>query len=130
MIARKEGHWIGILRRLDKISILLQDILKVDCLRNCPKKIYKGTNWFSITHKMAQLVLQEEPFIKKYCSFSLCADEIFLQTVAMNSQLCNTIVDLDLRCIDWLRGNSYTYTVNDYEMLMSSNCLFARKFSD
>lgn len=34
-----------------------------------------------------------------------------------------------LRHIDWIRGNPYTFTINDKEELLSSNNLFARKFS-
>ena len=33
------------------------------------------------------------------------------------------------RCIDWDRGEPYTFTVSDYDMLMNSGCFFARKFS-
>lgn len=130
MISRREGHWIGLLRRINRFSVFLQEYFNIDRLQNCSKKIYKGTNWFSITHEMALLVLSEERFIRKHCYRAFCADEIFLQTVAMNSHLLNTIIDEDLRCIDWTRGNPYTYREDDYVFLMNSKCLFARKFSD
>ena len=32
-----------------------------------------------------------------------------------------------MRYIDWNRGNPYTFTIDDYEELMKSGCLFARK---
>lgn len=59
----------------------------------------------------------------------MCADELFLQTVAMESPLRETIIDDSLREIDWERGKPYTYRSDDYELLMSSHNLFARKFS-
>lgn len=57
------------------------------------------------------------------------ADEIFLQTIAYNSQLKETIVNDALREIDWMRGNPYVYTSEDEELLRNSPKLFARKFS-
>lgn len=35
-----------------------------------------------------------------------------------------------MRCIDWERGTPYTYTLDDYKMLMASDKLFARKFDE
>lgn len=128
-IGRKEGHFIGLLRRVDNMFLTFQKAFKINRLKNCPKKIYKGTNWFSITDAMAHIILSEEHFIRKYCC-SICADEIFLQTVAMNSDLASTIVDEDLRYIDWERGNPYTFCNADYNALTSTAKLFARKFSD
>ena len=33
-----------------------------------------------------------------------------------------------MRYIDWKKGNPYSFTINDYDELMNSGCLFARKF--
>ena len=35
-----------------------------------------------------------------------------------------------MRYIDWKRGNPYTFEKNDYQLLIDSNMLFARKFSE
>ena len=69
---------------------------------------------------------------------SVCGDELFLQTVARNSKyaekICNpnTMPDIaDTRLIDWERGsnnNPYVFRESDYEELMKSKALFARKF--
>lgn len=126
----KEGHIPNFLRLVERISMSLQAFLGVDRLRNCPKKIYKGSNWFSITDAMVQTVLAEEPFIRKYFSHSLASDELFLQTIAMNSELRETVADEYLRHIDWNRGGPYVFHTEDYEELMSCSAFFARKFSD
>lgn len=34
----------------------------------------------------------------------------FFNLIAQNSSLSETIVDNDLRCIDWKRGNPYIYS--------------------
>ena len=129
-IGRSNDLMPRILRLAERISLLVQTLLRIDRLKNCPKKIYKGSNWFSITHAMAHTILQEEPFIRRYCFHSLAPDEIFVQTVAMNSPLRDTVADEYLRCIDWERGAPYTFRSGDYAELMRSNALFARKFSD
>ncbi len=35
-----------------------------------------------------------------------------------------------LRYIDWERGNPYVFRREDFEYLMASNCMFARKFDE
>lgn len=51
---------------------------------------------------------------KKLCNHSLCADEIFLQTIAMMSPYKNNIVNDSLRYVDWNRGNPYTFRNEDF----------------
>ena len=131
MLGKKSGHFIGALWRINNFSLYIQRKLHINRLKFCPKKIYKGTNWFSITEEMVREILNQEKFIKKYFYKSLCADEIFVQTIAMNSYLKNTIADADLRCIDWNRGNPYIWRVEDMDYLLTQQSgIFARKFSD
>lgn len=129
-IGRKTGWLVGILYRAEQVALNVQRILRINRIRQCPKALYKGANWFSIDHAMAMEVISEIPFIQKYFFHSLCADEFFLQTVAMNSSLKDTVENEDLRYIDWDRGSPYTFTSEDYDILMASKKLFARKFSD
>lgn len=46
----------------------------------------KGANWFSITDELARYVLSKEKWIKKVFKDTDCADEIFLQTIVINSK--------------------------------------------
>jgi hypothetical protein len=56
-------------------------------------------------------------------------DEIFFQTVLLNSPLRDTIVNDNLRYIDWTRGRRPAILeVRDFEALRASPKLFARKF--
>ena len=126
---RTPGPWFGMLRKIEKISLKVQKILGVDRLARYPGKMYKGTNWFSITHEMAQYVISQRKHIVKWFRFTLCADELFLHTVAMQSPMRDTIIDDSLREIDWKRGQPYTYRKEDEKMLSDSPKLFARKFS-
>ena len=98
----------------------------------------KGRNWFSITHGLAKLVVEKEEWVKEIFGQSVCGDELFLQTVARNSEyakkICNpvTMPEIpDTRYIDWRRGsnnNPYIFRESDYEALKNSSALFARKF--
>ena len=60
---------------------------------------------------------------------TVCADEIFLQTMVMASPYKETVINECLREIDWKRGNPYVYQKCDYELLVNSDNIFARKFS-
>lgn len=114
----------------------IQKKLKINRLKNNHLEIKKGANWFSITNDLAKYVLTKQKEIKKMYKYSNCADEIFLQTITYNSKFKNNIYnEFDdehkniKRYIDWNRGEPYTFTIDDYEELINSNCFFARKFS-
>lgn len=55
---------------------------------------------------------------------------MFLHTVVQNSPYKENIVNNSLRFIDWERGKPYTFTIEDYDMLIHSPDLFARKFDE
>ncbi|EJX06834.1 glycosyl transferase family protein [gut metagenome] len=67
--------------------------------------------------------------------YTLCPDEIFVQTVAWNSPFKEHLFHLDdanignMRLIDWKRGHPYVWHKDDLQELKQSDKLFARKFS-
>lgn len=128
-IGRRSDKRVIFYYRLDKISKILQKLFHIERYRNVHFDIRKGTNWFSINHLMVKEILKNEKLIKKYFYYSVCADEMFLQTIAYNSKLKDTIVDDCLRLIDWKRGGPYTFDINDFEMIRDSEKLFVRKLS-
>lgn len=120
-------------KRLDYLQnkfLLLQKKLKYSRIKGKEMMYYKGSNWFSITDELARYVLAKEAEIKKDYAHTMCADEIFLHTLAMNSSYAQKMVWNSLRVIDWERGNPYVFRTSDYEDLMKSDALFARKFQD
>jgi hypothetical protein len=127
---------IGILRCINSMAIRVQKILKIDRLRALSTMFRKGANWFSITDELAIHILDNERIIKKIYRYSLCADEIFLQTFCYNSKFREKLFDKDynnnykacLRYIDWHRGKPYVFQKEDYNELIHSGFLFARKF--
>ena len=108
----------------------LQELLNVDRLKKTNLVFQKGTNWFSITHKLAQYVVSEAPQIRKGYKWTKCADEVFLHTLAWNSQFRDRIQSDSKRMIDWKRGRPYTFRLDDFDALMNSPCFWARKFNE
>ena len=94
-----------------------------------------GSNWVSITAEFTKYLLSRKDNIRKTYTHTFCADEIFIQTECWNSEFRNNLYDYSenyrghMRLIDWGRGTPYTWQNNDYEELMQSDRLFARKFS-
>ena len=105
----------------------VQRILRINRLKNYIK-VYKGSQWFSITHTMACYVLSREREIHRHFGACFCADEFFLQTIAMDSPYKDNICSSNMRKIDWERGKPYTWTAADYDELIQSSALWARKF--
>lgn len=124
---------------LGALETKAQRMLGVDRTKKYGNIVFqKGRNWFSITHGLASLVVEKEAWIREVFGQSVCGDELFLQTIARNSEyadnICNanTMPDIpDTRYIDWERGsnnNPYIFRESDFEELKSAAGLFARKF--
>lgn len=113
----------------------LQKIINVK--RCSEKQIYKkGSNWFSITHDCVLFVINNENIIHKIYKYGNCVDEIFLQTLIYNSNLYQNVYKIEekfnlaMRYIDWEHGNPYVFKKEDFQRLINSNALFARKFDE
>lgn len=130
IIGRNSGKVPALFYRLQNCFLFFQKQLHLDRTKKYSFGIYKGTNWFSITHKMAIYLLQNIHIIDKLCNHSFCADEIFLQTIAMMSPYKNKIVNDSLRYIDWNRGNPYTFCDEDFQELKKTDRIYARKFDE
>lgn len=117
------------------IFIKLQ--FSIDRVKKSKLKFQKGANWFSITNQLARYIVENKKNIKKIFKYTRCADEMFLQTLIVNSDFIKNIskdnfsdnYDTIMYFIDWKRGNPYEFTNEDYEILINSNMLFARKFN-
>lgn len=141
----KYYHFLGrisrnskIIKIIDKISIVFQKLVGINRLRNVKYKFVTGANWFSITNEFAEYVINNEMLLRRNLQYTRSADEFFLQTLIYNSKFINNLYDLSfsnnydscMRFVDWKRGNPYTFKIEDYEALASSNCMFARKFDE
>lgn len=121
---------------LNRISNVIQKVFKIDRTKNSQCEFQYGANWFSITHDLAEYIVEKETWIEKYFKLSCCADELFVQSIVINSTYKYKLVedafsgshDACLRHIDWNRGTPYVFRSEDLNELLNSKCLFARKF--
>lgn len=101
-----------------------------------------GSQWFSITDGFARYITSQEAWVNNVFSHSSTCDEVFVPTLLFKSPYANNVSAQrdnndraigNMRFIDWTRGTSirhpYTFTIEDYDLLMSVPHLFARKFS-
>lgn len=117
----------------ERVLLAVQIALRVDRTRNLDWDIKYGSNWVSITNGLVEALLCQKEKIKQVFSYTNCADELFVQTVAYNCGFQDSICERTVRFIDWERGsngNPYTFRISDYKMLLNTDVLFARKFSE
>ena len=117
-------------------SIKFQKKLKINRLKKVNYTFRKGANWVSVTDEFVKYLLSKEKEVKKIFKYSYCADELFVQTILYNSKFYKNVYSIKnddylgiKRYIDWKRGEPYTFTIDDYDLLINSNCFWARKFS-
>jgi len=93
---------------------------------------YGGGAYWSLTRDCIECVsgfIAEHPNVVAFFRHVDIPDEIFFHTILMNSPLRETIVNDNLRYIDWSRGpRPGILETRDLDTLRASPKLFARKF--
>ena len=128
-IGRNHGYYYFALEFIERCSLTIQRRLHVNRLKNS-LIIYKGAQWFSITDRMAQYILERKQEIHKRFKAGIAADELFVQTIVMESPYFSLVQNNTMRKIDWTRGRPYTWREQDFNELIQSDKLFARKFDE
>ena len=118
-----------IIRKIDKI--LRNENKYLDKL----PKIYYGSQWFGITSEFRDYIFEYLEKNKEYMKafeYSKCGDELFFQSIIMDSQFKNNIYKSNLRYIDWFTGPDFPKILceKDYKKILQTDCLFGRKFND
>lgn len=123
---------------IERVSLGIQRILKIDRTKKIEIEYKMGANWASITHQFALYILEKEEWVKLTFTNTRSADEVYLQTMAYNSNFKQQLYyqkfddnyEACMRYIDWTRGKPYVWRSSDYEELINSKYLFARKFDE
>ncbi len=97
---------------------------------------FGGPEWFSITEQAAKYILGQGDWAKKRFRDTICSDEIYAQTIIGNSAFAEKIYNKEskdsyaecLRYVKFNRESPFVLSVNDYDNLVDSKFLFARKF--
>ena len=94
---------------------------------------YAGSTWWSISPRLAGFIVEfvkENPAFKDFFKLTHAPDEMFFQTIVMNSRYKASVCNDNLRYLDWQEGkaNPKILTEHDFHELSGSGKLFARKF--
>ncbi|WP_444707186.1 beta-1,6-N-acetylglucosaminyltransferase [Megasphaera elsdenii] len=104
----------------------------------------KGMEWASMTNNFVHRLLRDRGDIMQWTQHSLCADEVYKQIEfkrysnefslyrsipkEASRARCFLEAEATMHLVDWTRGNPYTFDIDDLPYLLSSECMFARKF--
>ncbi|MDR3712090.1 MAG: beta-1,6-N-acetylglucosaminyltransferase [Puia sp.] len=94
---------------------------------------YGFSQWFTMTPACARYTLEyleKHAAVRRFFRMTWAADELFFQTILLNSPLKDTIVNDHLRYIKFKRAacNPETLTYADKDALINSGKFYARKF--
>ncbi len=94
---------------------------------------YGGGAWCALAAEAVKYVLEftdTRADVVRFFGHVKIPDEIYVQTLLLNSPLRDTVVGDDLHYIDWTAGGARPKTLGaeDYERIIASGKLFARKF--
>ncbi|WP_074587239.1 beta-1,6-N-acetylglucosaminyltransferase [Pedobacter antarcticus] len=131
---RTSSKLTSFLMRASRFLLLrLQYILNIK--RNSGFVFKKGPQWVSITEDFAYHLVKQKSEVLKVYKNTFCCDEIFVQTICWNSTFQDRIFNItdeavgSQRMIGWENGQLVEWQDEDYELLMESHLLFARKFN-
>lgn len=104
----------------------------------------KGMEWASMTNNFVHRLLRDRGDIMQWTQHSLCADEVYKQiefkrysnefslyrSIPKEASRARCFLESEatMHLADWTRGNPYTFGIDDLSYLLSSKCMFARKF--
>lgn len=125
---------------LDELYVRIQELLGLDIQKKRNIKHWSfcdGWQWFSITDDFAKYILSEKSYIQNIFKDAKAPDEFLMATLAYNSPFFGRIYQREkttgygsMRYIDWSRGKPYIFRKEDLNQLLSSSCMFARKFDE
>ena len=131
LIDGRTGRKEILLKRFSKIQKLLG--IKRRLSNNFPDQ-YGGSTYWSLNREALEYTfsfMRNNPDYLKRFKYTFCAEEIFFQTILLNSPLKETIINNNLRFIVWENRNG-NFPANldntDYNNIKKSEALFARKF--
>ena len=134
---RMGGACAKVLRKCYLALLFCQKILGADRCKKDKMKLWKSSEWASLTHEAVGCILKQREYICSRFRWTHSSDEIYKSTVIMNSSLKGSLYHstffprgyTNLQLTDWKRGKPWVWRKYDFKELMESPCFFARKFS-
>lgn len=119
----------ALFQKMWRLSHEFQKLIKIK--RHKDIAFYKASNWVSLSEEAVEYLLKERNSIAKMFRWSFCGDEYFAPTLLKMSPFAGRIVSSEIILKQEMGdANPRVFTLDDYENIISSGCLFARKFSD
>lgn len=121
--------------RINQLLVAIQRLLQFT-RKPIEPVLCGGSNWFSITEDLVIALLNDEDRIIKAYSYTFCSDEVVVQTFVRNHMDFNNRVYRNekygnMRYIVFDNyGACQTWKYDQFDVLIKSPYLFARKFSE
>lgn len=135
---QRSSHKIEIFNKLftlmERISLFFQICVGVDRNKKDDFRLAYGSQWFSITQRLAMTFFENEEKIRDRFRFVKCCDELVLQTLVENTEFKDSCYGQaphydNVRFINWGgRKHPEIMRIPDVEEARKTDALFARKF--
>lgn len=133
-----DGNLMRKSKKMYKVNQILVGVQRILHLKRkrIAKELCGGSNWFSITENLVSALLEEKDMILERYKYTFCSDEIVVQTFIQNNiNFTNRVYRREkygnMRYIVFdSYGACQTWKCDQYEELMNSPYLFARKFNE
>lgn len=116
-------------------GIFLRLQMTLGIKRNKDVDFKKGSQWVSITQELVQYVVSQKEWAAHTFTHTFVPDECLMQTLAWTSPFREQLNNIDsdaagcMRAIGWRNDELIDWCATDYEALIASPALFARKFN-
>ena len=138
---RAQGRKARLMWQIREKYLDIQRRRGVDRFKKFNMEHKKGLAYWSITNGMASHTVANRKLIRDMMKYSECGDEVFMQTIAYNSEYRDRLFDKDgkthgsLRLTTWpledngIKRQNHNFTMEDKEFILNDkNSLFALKF--
>lgn len=116
---------------LRKTFILLQMLLGVNRLKNCPLPFEVGANWMSLTMESLKYIMDEYPKYASYFKYGISTEECYKQMILKTRKEANIVNDCKRFVVfGHLQPSPKTLTMDMLDEIETSGAFFARKFDD
>ncbi|MDO7744641.1 MAG: beta-1,6-N-acetylglucosaminyltransferase [Pedobacter sp.] len=113
------------------LIILLQKLFKFKRAELPVPQMFGGSTYWSVNKKaLSYLIDNIDDKLLNRLKFTFCAEEYIFHSILLNSPLRDEICNTNLRYIDWhskRMGDPAFLDESDFDILVDSNALFARK---